>query len=64
VNQLFKRGNNQVNVAIILNIFNKLVKFEGSSFLRQGLVKLILELPFKPYAYDQNEKTEFELIVN
>ena len=37
--------NNQQNFVVLLEIFNKLIKFEAVSFLKQPLTKLVLDYP-------------------
>ena len=48
------------NFVLILEIYNKLIKFEAISFLKQSLLKLIMENPQDIHSYDKETRRDFE----
>jgi len=60
INSLYKRVGNEQNVALILKIFNKMIKFDSISFLRQSLAKPILQSLQKIHTYEMETRYEFE----
>lgn len=51
--------NNQQNFVVLLEIFNKLIKFEAVSFLKQPLTKLVLDYPDFIITHDKDIIRDF-----
>lgn len=52
------------NLSILLEIYNKLIKFEAISFLKQSLMKFILKTPGAILSYDKETRKDFEKSLN
>mmetsp|Transcript_29160 Transcript_29160/g.33357 ORF Transcript_29160/g.33357 Transcript_29160/m.33357 type:complete len:821 (-) Transcript_29160:2783-5245(-) len=64
VNGLNKRIGGKENFVILLEIYNKLIKFESISFLKHSLAKLILTSAEDFYTYTKTTRKEFEKSLN
>ena len=56
--------NDKENFVILLEIFNKLIKFQAFSFLRQPLTRLILDKPEFIVSYDKDVERDFVRALN
>lgn len=59
-----KRVGNKENFVLLLEIYNKLIKFETISFLKESLVKLILQNPHEIFTNTKDSRQEFEKSLN
>jgi hypothetical protein len=57
---LNKRIKSQENFVLILEIYNKLIKYEASSFLKQSLIKMIMKRPEDIHSYGKETRRQFE----
>jgi hypothetical protein len=64
VNLLNKRIKGRENFVLILEIYNKLIKFEAISFLKQSLIKLIVKNPNDLYPHNKESRRDFEKAIN
>ncbi|CAI2387002.1 unnamed protein product [Moneuplotes crassus] len=64
VNSLNQRIRNSENFVLILEIYNKLIKFEAISFLKQSLTKLIMSTPEDIHSHDKETRRDFEKAQN
>ena len=64
VNTLNKRVKGKENLVLILEIYNKLIKFEAISFLKQSLTKLVVKNPEDLHTFDKTSRREFEKSLN
>ena len=64
VNSLNQRIQNNENFVLILEIYNKLIKFEAISFLKQSLTKLIMNQPENIHSYDKDTRRDYEKAQN
>ena len=56
--------NDKENFVILLEIFNKLIKFQAFSFLRQPLTRLVLDKPEFIVSYDKDVERDFVRALN
>jgi hypothetical protein len=49
---------------LILEIYNKLIKFQGLSFLKKSLTKLIVDKPSNLHSHSKSTLNEFEKALN
>ena len=64
VNWLRSRIKNTENFTILLEIFNKLIKFDAFAFIRQPLTKLIINSPEYILTFDQKNEKDFIRALN
>jgi hypothetical protein len=64
VNLLNKRIKGRENFVLILEIYNKLIKFEAISFLKQSLIKFIVKSPDELHPHNKESRREFEKAIN
>ena len=64
VNWLRSRIKNTENFTILLEIFNKLIKFDAFAFIRQPLTKLIINSPEYIVTFDQKNEKDFIRALN
>ena len=64
MNTLSKRIKGEDNFIVILKIYNKLIKFEAISFLKQSLIKLVMKSPEDIHTFDKETRREFEKCLN
>ena len=64
MNLLNKRVHGKENFVIILEIYNKLIKFEAVSFLKHSLLKLIMKNMQQVHSAGQRTRREFEAALN
>ena len=60
VTSIHKRINDKDNFVLILEIYNKLIKFDAISFLKQSLLRLIMNTPSDIHSHDKETRREFE----
>ena len=59
VNSLNKRIKGYENSVLILEIYNKLIKFEAVSFLKPALIKLTMQNTEEIHSYDKEKQERF-----
>mmetsp|Transcript_1644 Transcript_1644/g.2034 ORF Transcript_1644/g.2034 Transcript_1644/m.2034 type:complete len:685 (-) Transcript_1644:200-2254(-) len=64
INALYKRIGNEKNFTTLLKIFNKMIKFDSNSFLRQPLTKLILKNLDSIHTFEKSTRSDIERVLN
>lgn len=64
VNALNERIGAEENFVILLEIYNKLIRFDSMSFLKKPLIKLILDQPELIHTHTKETRQEFEKALN